>query len=94
MYVGPREVLNKLKWKPGESIADAIIYYIDYGAPNDSTSMSGSEITKLEGYYLEAGEDSFIPYHRVYRIDYRGKVIYWKPGYKDEERKYAMFAYS
>ncbi|WP_440950900.1 DUF504 domain-containing protein [Methanosphaerula subterraneus] len=52
------------------------VWYIDRGAPNDRSSVSGSEIT-LEPYYLSIqtiyGEKP-IPYHRILLITYDGAV--------------------
>jgi uncharacterized protein (UPF0248 family) len=82
MLVSPKDVLNKLKWKEGESLLDATIYYVSRGSPDDSASVSGSEITDIEAFGFELASGSFIPYHRVYRIDYRGKTIFDKHWYQ------------
>jgi uncharacterized protein len=82
MYVSPKDVLNKLKWKEGESIADATIYYVSRGSPGDSASVSGREIKNIESFGFELESGSFIPYHRVYKIDYRGETIFDKQWYQ------------
>ncbi|MCD1293472.1 DUF504 domain-containing protein [Methanocella sp. CWC-04] len=74
--VFPREILNMLKWKEGEDIRDAEIYYVHRGAPGDSKTVSGSEIVSLEKFCFELDTGSCIPYHRVYKIIYRGKPIF------------------
>lgn len=52
------------------------VWYIDRGAPDDRSSVSGSEID-LEPYYLSIrtidGEKP-IPYHRILLITYDGAV--------------------
>jgi uncharacterized protein (UPF0248 family) len=82
MYVSPRDVLNRLKWKEGESLADATIYYVSRGCPDDSATASGGDIKSIEafGFGLESG--SFIPWHRVYRIDYHGETIFDRQWYQ------------
>jgi uncharacterized protein (UPF0248 family) len=82
MYVSPKDVLNKLKWKEGESLADATIYYVSRGSPSDSASVSGREIKNIEPFGFELESGSYIPYHRVYRIDYRGETIFDKQWYQ------------
>lgn len=77
--VYPREVLNRLKWKQGESLHDATIWYIHRGAPGDYLNISGETIRKLDHYFIETG-DSSIPYHRILRIDHRGETIFLKDG--------------
>lgn len=72
----PREILNGLKWKEGEDIADAIIHYVHRGAPGDSKAVSGADIVSLDKFCFELDTGSCIPYHRVYRIEYRGGVIF------------------
>jgi len=71
----PREVLNRLKWTRGESLDDASIWYIHRGAPGDLMEISGSVIKSLDRFYFET-EDAVIPYHRIVRIDYRGKNLF------------------
>jgi uncharacterized protein (UPF0248 family) len=82
MFVSPRDVLNKLKWKEGESLADATIYYVSRGSPDDSASASGSEIKHIESFGFELDSGSFIPWHRVYKIDYRGETIFDRQWYQ------------
>jgi uncharacterized protein (UPF0248 family) len=74
--VTPRDVLNRLKWKEGESIDDAIIFYVHRGAPGDSKAITGRDIVKLEGFCFELSTGTCIPYHRVYKITYRGDTVF------------------
>lgn len=73
----PREILNRLRWTPGESLDDALIWYIHRGAPGDCLKVSGSEIRSLGKGFFEMDEAS-IPYHRILSIDYRGRVLFEK----------------
>jgi uncharacterized protein (UPF0248 family) len=81
-YVSPKDVLNKLKWKEGESLTDATIYYVSRGSPGDSASVNGSEIKNIEPFGFELESGAFIPYHRIYRIEYRGKDIFDRQWYQ------------
>lgn len=82
MYVSPRDVLNKLRWKEGESLADATIFYVSRGSPDDSASADGSEVKSIEAFGFELESGTFIPYHRVYKIDYRGETIFDRQWYQ------------
>lgn len=73
--VYPREVLNMLRWKEGESLADATIWYLHRGAPGDFAKISGRDIKTLDRFYFETDQSS-IPYHRILRIDYRGRTVF------------------
>ncbi len=75
--VYPREILNRLKWTVGESLDDATIWYVHRGAPRDQMSISGSRIESLDKMFFETDE-AVIPYHRILRIEYRGRVIFDK----------------
>ncbi len=81
--VYPREILNRLKWTVGESLDDATIWYLHRGAPGDRLSVSGSIITSMDKGFFETDE-AVIPYHRILRIEYRGKVVFDK---ETESRK-------
>jgi len=73
--VYPREVLTRLKWKEGESLADAVIWYVHRGAPGDVLKIAGKEITSLGRGFFDTAEAT-IPYHRILRIDYRGETLF------------------
>ena len=75
--VYPREILNKLKWAEGESLDDAVIWYIHRGAPGDATRITGARITSLGRGFFDTDEAT-IPYHRILRIDYRGRRLFEK----------------
>lgn len=75
--VYPREVLNRLKWTEGESLDEAIIWYIHRGAPGDYLRIDGGSIRALGKGFFET-DDATIPYHRILRIDYRGKTLFEK----------------
>lgn len=71
----PREVLNRLKWAEGEALAEATIWYIHRGAPGDTAKVEGSRIRSLDRFYFETDEAA-IPYHRILRIEYRGRAVF------------------
>ena len=75
--VFPREVLNRLKWTEGESLDDAVIWYVHRGAPGDNLRISGRSVRSLGRVFFETA-DASIPYHRVLRIDYRGETLFEK----------------
>jgi uncharacterized protein (UPF0248 family) len=73
--VYPRDVLTRLRWKEGESLAEATIWYVHRGAPDDVLKISGKDITSLGRGFFDT-IDATIPYHRILRIDYRGETIF------------------
>ncbi len=75
--VYPREVLTRLKWKEGESLADAVIWYVHRGAPGNFMKITGKVITSLGKGFFDTTEAT-IPYHRILRIDYRGETLFLK----------------
>jgi len=76
--VYPREVLNRLKWTQGEALDEARIWYVHRGVPGDMMEISGSAIKSLEKGFFETYE-AVIPYHRIVRIDYRGRNVFLRP---------------
>lgn len=76
MMTTPRDALNRLKWTEGESIEDATVYYVHRGAPGDSKAITGDCILSMGAFCFELATGACIPYHRVYRIDYRGTTIF------------------
>lgn len=74
----PRELLLRLKWTEGESLAEAEVWYRHRGAPRDEALLRGDQIVELGRSFIETAEAS-IPYHRILRIRYRGKTIFERP---------------
>ena len=71
----PRDILNELKWKQECDINNAEIWYLHRGAPNDTKIISGKDIIKLEKSFMNT-TTAMIPYHRILRIIYEGKIIF------------------
>jgi uncharacterized protein (UPF0248 family) len=71
----PRKILNELKWRGNYSLELAEIWYVHMGAPNDTKIISGREIVSLDRSYMNIGS-AVIPYHRIFKIIYAGKVIF------------------
>ena len=75
--VYPRQVLNRLRWTEGESLDDAVIWYVHRGVPGDVMRISGREIRALGRGFFETGETA-IPYRRILRIDSKGGTLFEK----------------
>jgi len=73
--VYPREVLNRLKWTEGEGLSEAVIWYVHRGVPGDVMKMTGDQLRVLGKGFFDT-DDATIPYHRILRIDYRGKTLF------------------
>lgn len=71
----PKEILNELKWREDRDISKAEIWYVHRGAPNDTKIISGKEVLNLEHSFMVL-EDASIPFHRIFRIVYEGKVLF------------------
>jgi len=75
--VYPREVLNRLKWTGGESLDDAVIWYVHRGAPGDALRITGDKVKELGRGFFDT-EDATVPYHRILKIEYRGRIVFEK----------------
>lgn len=79
--MGPREMLNKLKWGDEDELQSAKVTILHRGAPSDKRVIEGSDILELGRGFMHVtsseGEVE-IPYHRILRIEARGRVIWEK----------------
>jgi uncharacterized protein (UPF0248 family) len=75
--VYPRDVLNRLRWTEGESLEEAVIWYVHRGAPGNVKKIDGTCIISLGRGFFETDEAT-IPYHRILRIDYNGRILFEK----------------
>ncbi|MCK4928829.1 MAG: DUF504 domain-containing protein [Methanosarcinales archaeon] len=73
----PRDILNEIKWK-GLDLALCDIHYIHRGAPGDTMIIQGSQIKTIGRSFYENLQGTSIPYHRIFRIEFKGTTIYEK----------------
>jgi len=73
----PREVLNRLKWTEGMALNDVVVWYVHRGAPRDVMRITGDKIMNLGRSFFDTNEAT-IPYHRILRIDHRGRTLFEK----------------
>lgn len=59
-------------------MGEAVVWYVHRGAPGDLMSVRGSEILDLGRGFFETAE-AMIPYHRIARIEYKGRTVFTKP---------------
>jgi uncharacterized protein (UPF0248 family) len=71
----PKQILNELKWNKKFNLNLAEIWYIHRGVPNNTKIISGKDVIKLEKSFINT-ISGMIPYHRVYKIIYEGKIIF------------------
>ncbi len=83
--MGPREILNELKWRRTNGLGDAKVTILHRGAPDDKCVVEGSKITKLDRGFMHVvtprGEVE-IPYHRILKIEAFGRVLWQKSSLK------------
>jgi uncharacterized protein (UPF0248 family) len=68
-----RDILNEIKWN--RSIDNVEIWFIHRGAPNNTKIISGNEIKQIGISFLDTSS-AIIPYHRIIKIIYNGKVLF------------------
>jgi uncharacterized protein (UPF0248 family) len=79
-------LLLRLKHDPKCHFAKVKVWYADRGAPGDLSSVIGAEIARLDSQYIEVnreGRTTEIPYHRIRKILYAGKVV-WEQGVRGD----------
>ena len=69
------ETLNKLKWDKRYDFERVKIYYVSRGIEGNIAVITGKEIKKLGKMFIET-LSSYIPYHRVLKIEYEGKILF------------------
>ena len=67
-----KEILNEIKWT--KDINKVQLWYIHRGAINDTRILSGKDIVRIEKSSLDT-ITATIPYHRVFKIVYDGKIV-------------------
>lgn len=73
----PRDMLNEIKWR--FNLKNCRVYYIHRGAPRDMKTVEGDAIKSIDRSFLileGVVDDVYIPYHRIFRIDYDEMPVY------------------
>ena len=68
-----RDILNEIKWT--KNIERAEIWFIHRGAQNNTKIINGKEIVHIGKSFFEI-TTATIPYHRIFKIVYEGKVVF------------------
>ncbi len=69
-----REVLNELRWREGDHLGEATIWYRDRAAAAGVRIIPGSSIVELERRYFTTASTGRLPYYKIERIE-RGRVV-------------------
>jgi uncharacterized protein (UPF0248 family) len=83
-----REILLQLLHDSRYSLSDAEVWYIDRGAPGNTSRVSGRGIVSVEAFSFGVATENGtkdIPYHRILRILHRGETL-WERGMKRDRR--------
>ncbi|RZN45179.1 DUF504 domain-containing protein [archaeon] len=77
-----REMLNKLKWHPDYEARRYTVVYLHRGAPRNERAIAFEDIDELctSDFRIvrEDGIESYIPYHRVLRIEGPDGKVVWR----------------
>ena len=69
-----REVLNELRWREENRLADATIWYRDRARAEGFRIILGSEIAEMERRYFSTASAGRLPYYKIERIECAGRV--------------------
>jgi uncharacterized protein (UPF0248 family) len=69
----PRIILNEIKWT--KDLKRTEIWYVHRGAPNNTKILSGKDIVTIGKSFFDTSTAT-IPYHRIFKIVYEGKVLF------------------
>ena len=69
-----RDVLNELKWREGQGLAEAQIWVRGRTA-DDVKSIRGEEVTDLGRRYFSTARAT-IPYYKIVRIEHAGVLVF------------------
>ncbi len=70
-----RKTLNKYKWSPNTDFSLIEVHYVDRLSPRGYSVIRGDDIVELGTMFIFT-KNGMIPYHRVIRILYDGKVVF------------------
>jgi len=70
-----REILNELRWRGPDRLADATLWYRDRRRPEGHRVIHGNEILDLgRRYFTTAG--GRLPYYKIQRIELAAETLF------------------
>ncbi len=78
-----REILNELRWRDRDRLADATIWYADRARAEGFRIILGSEIIGLERRYFTTATGR-LPYYKIERIEVKGRVLFERDAMKED----------
>ncbi len=70
-----KKTLNEYKWRPDTDFSKIEVYYVDRLNPRGYAILNGDDIEDMGDKFIFT-KDGMIPYHRVIKILYDGKVVW------------------
>ena len=70
-----REVLNELRWRGANRLANALVWYRDRARPGGYRVIRGSEILELHRRYFTTIATR-LPYYKIERIECEGEAVF------------------
>jgi len=73
-----QELLNKIKYSPGEKVEDYVLFYYDR-VEDKLMELKLVEVDKVEEGFLilmKEGKEINIPLHRIKKVKKAGKIIW------------------
>ncbi len=71
-----REVLNELRWREEDHLAEASVWYRDRAAATGVRLIPGSSIVELERRYFTTASEGRLPYYKIMRIERDGVILF------------------
>ena len=70
-----REILNELRWRQSNRLADANVIYRDRTRLEGYRLIRGSEIRELERRYFTTAT-ARLPYYKIEKIEFAGETLF------------------
>ena len=70
-----REILNELRWREPNRLADANVFYRDRTSPEGGRSIRGEQIVELERRYFTT-PTARLPYYKIEKIEFAGETLF------------------
>ena len=73
-----KKVLDMILWHGEMDFKKCKITYVHRGAPGNLRNIDCNRVSGLERGFLILEDKTHIPYHRIIKIEYNGRVIWNK----------------
>jgi len=73
-----KNILNMIFWHLDRDVNNCRVTFLNRGSLGNIKTIPGNKIDRIQGGFMILTDHAQIPYHRIVKIEYNGKIVWRK----------------